>query len=155
MIAWNASSRRAFAALLGFGHQWATAGGAPVHSAAAVPLPGCTPAAGADPQPASGPELGPLPLEYTLKAIEVDDSGQDGGLEAFILEALEQHPYRADLRYKMLELHHAARDLRAFNQQVRLFILHNHGDHCADWYEVRRMGLDLDPCWSARLVLAD
>jgi len=148
MLAWNATGRRALAALLG---PWAAPGAAPVQSAAARPRSDCTPpAAKPDSCPRLSdwhPELG-VPLECTLKAIEVDDSGQDNGMEAFILAALEQRPARADLRLKLLELYHAAGDIRAFNKQARLYIQHNHGERGVHWSDVRRMGLDLVPGWS-------
>ncbi len=146
MHASNATGRRTLAALLGFG-QWATPNGAPSQAVAAQPPPGtCARPAGAE------PDAGPVPLVCTLKAIEVDDSGQNNGVEAFIQEALEQHPNRTDLRLKMLELHHAARDLRAFNRQARLYIQHNEGERGLRWFDVYRMGLDLDPRWHPELL---
>lgn len=151
MPAWNATGR-ALAALLG---HWAAPGAAPVQCTAAPPPPGCTGSADTCSKPlVEHLELG-VPLECTLKAIEVDDTAREDDMEAFILAALEQRPARADLRFKLIELHHAARNIRAFNKQVLLYILHNHGDHDARWYDVRRMGLDLDPGWSPQLISAD
>ena len=64
--------------------------------------------------------------------------------EEVITNALEHNPDSRDLKIKLLEIHHAAGNVAAFDAQAAAF-RESVGDEDADWQRVAGMGYELSP----------
>ena len=72
--------------------------------------------------------------------------GRHQQAEDIIKQAIDKTPDRLDLRAKLLEIFHAAKDSAGFEEQARLYLEHLGGDESnSQWQEIVPMGKEVCP----------